>query len=296
MKLPDKILIYGLGLMGASISLTLQKSSPCTEISGIVKTEEEVEIGKGKKSADIIMTEEKFLQEANFNNYGMIIFALPVNLTIEKIKLLPRNYTGYITDICSVKNGIMEYVNEYFGKDHKYISSHPMTGSEETGLVHANSELYTNKLCIINIPENVEPGAVEYIQNFWRFIGMETYIMDVAEHDRIMAYVSHVPHILSSIMTNWVESCGEVRENTLQSDIPLAGGGFRDMVRIAGSNPEMWEAIINSNKNEIKIALEKFKLEIAKLLEVLEKEPEFGYWKDYFKKAKTARNSILKNQ
>ena len=293
MTFPDKILIYGLGMMGSSLSLALQKSSPCTEVTGIVKTEEEKKSGMERRSADKIITEEEFLRTGDFTEFSLIIIALPVDVAAGKMSLIPENFSGFITDMGSVKNDIIAAGESRFAN--RYISSHPMTGSEESGLENGNAGLFGDRLCILCETEVSHREALEYIENFWKKLGMIVYRMSPESHDNIMAYLSHVPHMLSSAMTRWAVSSADVQSHTSQSEVPLNGGGFRDMARIAGSNPAMWEAIIRANKRNITGALENFIAECNAMLKALDDDQE-GYWVEYFTASKNARNMILKKK
>jgi prephenate dehydrogenase len=139
------------------------------------------------------------------------------------------------------------------------------------------------------------PEAVEKITSFWKELGSHTVEIPPEDHDTILAYLSHSPHILSSLMVNWADNLDLIQKYNKHSPLPLSGGGFRDMSRIAGSNPEMWEAIIATNKNAICQSLKQFNKDLEVLIDKLE-NPEFtvGFWKQYFQNSKKARDRILK--
>ena len=282
--------------MGGSLSLAIKKTSFKGCITGIVRSMKSLEEAQKSKVADKLLLEEDFLKEKLWYEYDLIIFSLPVDLTCEKINLIPDDYPGYITDLGSTKKEILDTVSKKFLHKHNYFSSHPMTGSEHSGVAFAKEDLYKGKLCILTREKNTTDDSVLHIENFWKELGSITIEITAHDHDEILSYLSHSPHILSSLLVTWANSSPIVRSYTDKSPIPLSGGGFRDMSRIAGSNPEMWEAIISTNKKEILNSLKHFNSELEILISVLENSTHenSGYWKAYFEKSKKARNHILK--
>lgn len=288
------ILIYGMGLMGASLSLAIKSKKLQTKVTGVVRSEKSKKEGIKNKIADAIFLEEEFLESGNWNEFDLIVFSLPVDLTCDKIDRIPAGYTGYLTDLGSTKKSIIERVEKRFKKEHNYFSSHPMTGSEQSGLNFAREDLYENRLCILTAPKRVSLHAVEKMTNFWKSLGSITIEMNAKEHDEVLAYLSHSPHILSSLLVNWAYGNPHVKRKTIKSPVPLTGGGFRDMTRIAGSNPDMWNAIINTNKDAILKSLYEYRDGLELLIEKLETDKSNTFWKKYFQKSKKSRSAIFK--
>lgn len=282
--------------MGASLSLALRKYNSPWECTGVVRSKASQEEGTKLNIAKEILLEEEFLNSNSWDDYDLIVFSLPVDLTCDKINLIPDSYKGFITDLGSTKVKIIQAVEQKFGEEHLYYSSHPMAGSEHTGLAYAKEDLYDNRLCILTPPRRVAARAEEFITQFWKSINMNTIVIKADDHDQILAYLSHSPHILSSLLANWAEENSVVRDHNIRSPYPLTGGGFRDMTRIAGSNPEMWDAIINTNKAAIYHSLIDFRDRLNGLIAHLtsEKEPKDGFWKKYFQRSKVSRNKIMK--
>ncbi|TGL64556.1 prephenate dehydrogenase [Leptospira sarikeiensis] len=294
----SRILIYGLGMMGASLSLALRKKNSSAEIVGVVGSPTSKEKGIRLKSADQLFTAEEFLRSPDWESYDLIVFGVPVNTTVEVIQKLPSGFKGLLTDMGSTKLEIVQAVESVLTGEHRYISSHPMCGSEESGLEFGNADLYENRLCILTKPKGATNEAYAQIEGFWKFLGMSTTEIPAQDHDRILSYVSHVPHLISSLMTNWVWENGCVREFTEKSPLPLTGGGFRDMTRIAGSNPKMWSPIFGSNQEEIYKALIDYKERLDLLIAELkpEKPLDLGQWESFMEKSRKDRDAILKKQ
>ncbi len=291
-----KIAIYGLGLMGASLSLALKKNNVPSEVTGIVRSASSKKEGIALGIADTILLEQEFLDKDIWNNFDLIIFSLPVNLTCDKIRLVPSSYKGFLTDMGSTKMEIIKTVEEKFPDTHNYYSSHPMAGSEHSGLVHAKADLYEKRLCILTPPKLVSHVATVYITQFWSMLNMHTVVIDANSHDHILSYLSHTPHILSSLLVNWAAENTVIQKHTDISPVPLSGGGFRDMSRIAGSNPDMWDAIIQTNKQYILNSLLDYRNKLDVLIDKLQDTKDPSFWKDYFIHSKKNKDSILKMQ
>ena len=283
--------------MGASLALAIKKKDNSCRVTGIVRSEKSRLEGVSQKIADEIFVEDDFLKSNSWNKFDFIVFSLPVDLTCDKIDLIPENYKGYITDLGSTKQSIIQKIELKYRSAHNYYSSHPMAGSEQSGMNYAKVDLYENRLCILTEPKAVTKDAIQKITSFWKMIGSITIQMNAIEHVEVLSYLSHTPHILSSILVNWAYNNDKVRYYTEKSPIPITGGGFRDMTRIAGSNPEMWNAIINTNKSSIHDSLLEFRKEIDRLIDSLDSKSEKAdsdFWKKYFLSSKESRSQILK--
>jgi prephenate dehydrogenase len=292
----QNILVYGFGLMGGSLALALRKRNIQCTVTGVLRSEASLNEAKSLNMADKFFLEKEFLSANEWNKYDFIIFSLPVDLTCDKIYLIPDDYKGIITDLGSTKKKIIQAVENKFPNEHNYFSSHPMTGSEHSGAKYGSADLYEGKLCILTAPKNVSSDAREKVTEFWKILGSKVVEISSEEHDEILAYLSHSPHIIASLLTIWSSTNERVKKYTKLSPISLTGGGFRDMTRIAGSNPEMWEAIISTNRKSIHRSLKEFQQRLEELIEVFElgESEQIGFWKNYFEKAKIARNQVIK--
>nr|WP_232371681.1 prephenate dehydrogenase [Leptospira ainazelensis] len=284
--------------MGASLSLALKKKGIGSHVTGVVSSLKSKKLGELLKSADAVLTSEEFHSSKQWKDYDFIIFGVPVDLTVKLIAELPLDFTGVLTDLGSTKKEIIHAVEARFQNSHNYVSSHPMCGSEESGLESANVSLYEGRLCILTSPKNARPEIKENLESFWKSVGMDVIEIPAFEHDSILSYLSHSPHILSSIMADWAANQKIVKQYTDLSPIPLNGGGFRDMTRIAGSNPKMWAAIFNSNQDEIYRSLLDFRERLDIILEKLNPKNTLNpqEWEKFMETSRRSRDYILKNQ
>jgi prephenate dehydrogenase len=270
----QNILIYGLGLMGASLALTIKKQFPKTKIHAIVRSQESKLKIESMQIVHSVFIESEFLAQENpekfWGEYDLIVFGTPVHLIKKQLTHIPKNISAVITDMGSTKKTIIDAVASYYDgqSQHNYISSHPMCGSELAGAENAIDGLYQDKLCILTPLENSNKDALNRLRSFWEAMGMRTHVLDEVSHDRILAYLSHSPHILSSLMVTWADI--HVGDENKKSPQPIMGGGFRDMARIAGSNPEMWQAILSENRLSILDSLKEFGSLLEKTIHSLE--------------------------
>jgi len=262
------ILIFGMGLMGGSLSLAIKKKYPQVRITGVVRSESSKQTIQKKNISHSVLTESEFYNTHKFSDFDFVVFSTPVRSVIETIPKLPKLGNTIYTDLGSTKETILSAVNSHFDLPHHYISSHPMCGSEHSGPEAAKEDLYQDKLCIVTKPEKAKQETVDFVRNFWEAIGSWTLEMEGKEHDETLSYLSHLPHILSTMLVNVAIENNVTKKQVGNSAKPITGGGFRDMSRIAGSNPEMWLSIFEENRSHIYNSLNKYKTALEEMIEI----------------------------
>ncbi|EKJ87984.1 prephenate dehydrogenase [Leptospira meyeri] len=244
----SRVLIYGMGLMGGSLALSIRQKFPSTEISAVVRSEKSKSTILNKQLANFVFLQNEFLTP-NWSNYDLVVFSTPVESILKIIPTLPKSGDTIYIDLGSTKETIVSAVESYFGDlAHNYISTHPMCGSEQVGPEAAIEDLYVDKLCILTSPKSASNTSLEWVRSFWEKIGSWTLEMDSKSHDETLAYLSHLPHVISTLLVNVAGSNSTTKKEILESPKPITGGGFRDMSRIAGSNPDMWISIFKENQ------------------------------------------------
>lgn len=157
-----------------------------------------------------------------------------------------------VTDVGSVKGPVVAELEPLIASaGGRFIGSHPMAGSEQGGLANASADLFEGAACLITPTKKSDPAALESIDALWRSLGCRTHRLDPTAHDRAVAQISHLPHIVAAILT----------ESILGTDPDagkFAGGGFRDSTRIAGGSPDMWTEILLENRDAVRDALRQF--------------------------------------
>ncbi|TGN17698.1 prephenate dehydrogenase [Leptospira idonii] len=281
------ILIFGMGLMGGSLSLAIRKKIKTAKTTGVVRSEASKDVILKQNISDFVFLEEEFFQNRKFEEYDLVIFATPVHSVIHHIQNLNSHSQTIYTDLGSTKKTIIDAVHKKFSNEsHRYVSSHPMCGSEHSGPGAAKENLYEEKLCIVTSPNGLQSGIADEIRMFWEAIGCWTLDMEAKEHDETLAYLSHLPHLVSSLLVQTAIGNPVVNKQVSEAPRPITGGGFRDMSRIAGSNLEMWLSIFQENQNQIYESLKNLKSELEQVTEAfhpshpLDRDRITEFWKE----------------
>ena len=237
----------GFGLIGGSIARALKefvKETPTlTAYQYGDKPSRSLTLAKEDGVLDTITT---CLED--FSSCDMVFLCAPVQKNIEYISRLKDiiSPTCLLTDVGSVKRNIHEKVSA-LGLDHCFIGGHPMTGSEKTGYEHSGTLLLENAYYILTPTAKSRPEDLEFYTGLVKTMGAIPITLDPAEHDKITAAISHVPHIIAAQLVNLIQNSGSLEPKMRL----LAAGGFKDITRIASSSPEIWENICMSNKESI---------------------------------------------
>ena len=253
-----KCSIIGLGLMGGSFGLATREYFD--EIVGIdhnkTHQKQALELGLVDKIGS--------LEDIKKSDY--VILAIPVRGIIALLKEISKmelKKDAVIIDFGSTKESIVNECPENIRKN--LVASHPMAGTEYSGPMAAIADLYTNKVMVVcNIEDSGEIQRKKALDLFEE-LKMNIKFMDAKEHDRHAAFISHMPHIVSFSLANAV-----VKQEDKNNILALAAGGFRDMSRLAKSNPHMWNDIFKENKKNLLDSIEAFKDELKKAKDMIE--------------------------
>jgi len=249
----ETIGIVGLGLMGGSLSLGLQQYSNRFRFIGLdhnpKHTQEALELG----IVDEIVETLEDLKECD-----IIILTVPVDGIIALSQEFGVvNPMCTIIDLGSTKAKISNAIPATLRPN--FVTAHPMTGTEKFGPSAAFATLYQNKVVVVCDIQMSGSHQQSIAKTLFEMLEMRVIYMDAFEHDRHAAYISHMPHALSYALANAV-----MKQEDVQSILALAGGGFRDMSRIAKSSPHMWEDIFRQNRTNMIEAIESFEQELKK--------------------------------
>lgn len=258
------VAILGPGLMGGSLLLDLADHEGAA-VSIWTRREETVEdlreaLPGGQVSTDL----SKVVSGA-----GLIVLATPVEAMGEmarRLKALPVFAEGegvVVTDVGSVKESVVMELGRIFeGTGIRFVGSHPMAGSEEAGFSAARRGLYQGAPCVLTPVEGDAEEDVELVAGFWRELGCRIHVMSPVDHDRRIALISHLPHLVASLIV----------EASLGLDAEaagVAGSGFRDTTRVAAGDPDLWMGIFRQNREAVVEALEQFHSKTSEVLAFL---------------------------
>ncbi len=235
MKIFAKAVIVGTGLIGGSIGLMLKKKKLCRRVVGVSLHKESLAAAKKIGAVDIGSLSLEVVRGAD-----LVILAMPVSAIIN---LAPKisGFAGkdcLVFDVGSTKAGI---VNKLSGLFPHFVGTHPLAGSEKRGIKHALPDLFHNSLCIITPAKNTDQAAVSKVIKLWRILGAKTLLMNPAEHDRVLGFISHLPHLAAFSLINSIPD----------AYLKLSPASLKETTRIAASDSELWADIILDNKANI---------------------------------------------
>lgn len=281
----NKILIFGVGLIGGSIALKAKDLRLCKEIVGISRSNG-TDLSPFVKSGMLDRASSNYQSE--IQSADLIVLATPVaqiEITLEKIyPLLTAN--TLITDVGSTKTNINQAAKVFLKEKYsQFIGSHPIAGSEKHGPQSAMADLFENKNIIITPHTQSKKEDINKIENFWKKLGGITSIMDANLHDEIFSTVSHLPHLLAFSLVNLIND-----KKNKETMLEHAASGFRDFSRIAGSSAEMWRDICLANKDAILTDLELYKKEIEALSNLIKNNHHEDLLNYFLKASKTRQN------
>ncbi len=253
--------IVGLGLMGGSFALALKQTPLPYHFIGLDHNAKHCEEALSLGLVDEVVDSLDAIATCD-----IIILTIPVDGIIAVAKEIePKNPKCTIIDFGSTKAKISESIPAH--KRHHFVTAHPMTGTEKFGPTAALPNLYENKVVVLCDMEKSGQVQQKRAKKLFIEIGMKLVFMDAKAHDRHAAFISHMPHALSYALANAV-----MRQEDPESIVALAGGGFRDMSRIAKSNPGMWEDIFRQNQSNLIEAIEAFETELKQCKNMVENE------------------------
>ncbi len=277
-----RIAILGSGLLGGSIALAVQSRLSSVEVSLWGRSQKSVQ----EAGAQGIRKATTNLLDA-VSGADLIILAIPVGAMLEVLDRVTQicNLEGVIvTDVGSVKLTPREDLKVTIKEAGAlYIGSHPMAGSEQAGVSAAKEDLFDGAACVLTNDFKHPESDVEKLTDFWESIGCQCYLTTAEEHDRVMARISHMPHLLASI--------GALVGLKYPEDGKFAGNGMRDTTRIASGHPAMWAEILLSNREALKKPIEEAIDHLREMLALLGDSSEESVT-EFLAKAKQLRDTL----
>ena len=281
------IYIAGLGLIGASMALGIKRDHPDYEILGY---------NRSQASRDIAL-ERGMIDRAtdNFASFApladVIILTLPIKQTIaflQELATLRLKEGVIISDAGSTKSAIVATAEKCFAdKPVRFVGAHPMAGSHKTGAASADVNLFENAYYIFTPSSLTTQDTLEEMKGLLSGLHARFIEIDATEHDRVTSQISHFPHILASGLMEQTASYAEEHEMARR----FAAGGFRDMTRIAESEPGMWTSILLSNRETIIERIEDFKGRLDEIEQAISKGDENQIW-NFFNQAREQRQAM----
>lgn len=280
-----RITIMGLGVMGGSMALGLKSKGFQGEIIGWDRSPKTINQAKTAGAVDRGYQDPRLA----LKDTELVVLATPVGTygdILEKIApfLSPRMM---VTDVGSVKGYVEKVIKDSLPENIPFIGGHPMAGSEQSGFTAADAELYQGATYFLTPGPRTPAGTLEKIKNFVKALGAEPVVINIKEHDEIVARISHIPQLSAVLLTSMLQ--GEEHQRSRS----FVGGGFKDSTRIASGNPRMWKDIFLLNKEEVLSGIETLE-ELLKAFKSHLKEGEEEKILQRLEGAKTLRDEISK--
>ncbi len=259
-RLFERVTIAGVGLIGGSLALAARAAGLIGEVTGY-----------GRSEANLVTALHRGIIDRYALNAldavrgaDLLLLAVPVRAipTLARACAPALRPGALVSDAGRVKESVVREVEAVLPAGVQFVGAHPIAGTEESGAAAAFAELFHGHRCIITPGRSAAPEAVRKVRALWEGVGMRVDEMDAARHDRVLAWVSHLPHALAfSAVSAVLDADGALQE--------FAGSSFRDLTRVAGSSTEMWRDIFLANAPHIDAALATFGAALAELRQAI---------------------------
>ena len=250
----DRLCLLGVGLIGSSIArVAKQRGDIARTIVAHAKTPRTLDRVRELGIADVMETDPaKAVQGAD-----CVIFCVPVGAYADLMtKVAPHLKPGaIITDVGSTKSSVVRDLGPLVPQGVHLVPAHPMAGTEYSGPDAGFATLFEGRYCMLTPLPGSDPEAVEAVKEFWRRCGSMVETLDPATHDKIVAIVSHLPHLIAFTICSTAD---DLAEETKEAVLKFAAGGFRDFTRIAASDPTMWRDVFLNNREALLEMLARF--------------------------------------
>ena len=265
-RIADRLVVAGVGLIGGSLAAALKARGAVGEVVGIGRTRENLRVAKQRGIIDRIATDPiEAVRDAD-----VLVVATPVAAIAPLIASLAHALPAraVITDAGSVKGPVVAAVERALGRGAaRFCGSHPIAGTEHSGAAAARTDLLTGARCILTPTPRTAAATRRHVRTLWEAAGMRVEEMSASLHDRMLARVSHLPHVVAYALVNAVADAERDGGRRL---LGYAGGGFGDGTRVAASSPEMWRDICLANRDEVLRAIDDFVPALARLRDAIE--------------------------
>jgi cyclohexadieny/prephenate dehydrogenase len=283
----DRIALVGIGLIGSSLARVIRREGLARHIA--ISTRSPATLARAEELGlgDSYSTDAKeAVRDAN-----LVIVSVPVGSSgAVAQEIAPALRPGAIvTDVGSTKGSVIAQMQPHIPAGVHFIPGHPLAGTEKSGPDAGFADLFQNRWCIFTPLPDTDPAALDKLAAFWRACGSNIDTMDAAHHDKVLAIVSHLPHIIAYNIVGTADDLEAVTESEV---IKYSASGFRDFTRLAASDPTMWRDVCLHNKDAILEMLARFSEDLAFLQRAIrwgDGEKLF----DLFTRTRAVRRSII---
>ena len=255
--------VIGCGLMGGSFALALKRAGLVRRVVGYSKSPSTTELARRMGVIDVA-AESALLAVSGSD---LVLIAVPVAATEATFKAMQHGIKDgmLVMDVGSTKRDVVDTARRVLRQQiASFVPAHPIAGSEQAGVAHADGALYNGRQVILTPLPQTQPELVRKATDVWTAIGAQVLRMAPEDHDAAFGAVSHLPHLLAFAYFSAVANHPSGRDF-----LSLAGPGFRDFTRIAASDPAVWRDILLANREEVLKHSQRFRVTLDALEHVM---------------------------
>jgi len=274
-KLFNKVAIVGTGLVGGSMALAIKKKRLANEVIGVSRHKKTLFTAKKNGIIDRGSQDFDIIKDAD-----LVVLAAPVNTILNLAKPISKIVKPgcIVTDVGSTKRQIVSNLQMVFPG---YVGSHPLAGSEKRGVDNAEAGIFCGTLCILTPTGKTDKRALEKIKKLWNALGARVLLLPADSHDKILSFVSHLPHVVAFSLISIVPG----------KYLKFAASGLKDATRIASSDSQLWSDIFLSNPKNISTAISLFQDVLSRVKTAIDKKDR-KLLVSILKEAKKKRESL----
>lgn len=283
----DRIALIGIGLIGSSIARDVKALGLAKEVVVSTRSAETL-----KRAEELDLGTSYALSAADaVEGADLVIVSVPVGAS----EAVARQIAPYlkpgaiVTDVGSTKASVIAQMAPHMPKSVHFIPGHPLAGTEKSGPDAGFTGLFQGRWCIFTPLPGTDAAALAKLKAFWEALGSKIDEMDPQHHDKVLAIVSHLPHIIAY---NIVGTADDLETVTQSEVIKYSASGFRDFTRLAASDPTMWRDVCLHNKDAILEMLARFSEDLAYLQRAI-RWGEGDKLFELFTRTRAVRRSII---
>ena len=283
----DKITLIGIGLIGSSIARAVKAKGLAKTVTISSRSQETLDRAQQLElGTDYVHDAGKAVEGAD-----LVIVSVPVGASGKVAEEIAPHLkpSAIVTDVGSTKASVVAQMLPHIPKGVHFIPGHPLAGTEHSGPDAGFAELFQGRWCILTPVHGTDKDAKRKLAAFWEALGSKVDEMDTEHHDKVLAIVSHLPHIIAYNIVGTADDLETVTESEV---IKYSASGFRDFTRLAASDPTMWRDVCLHNKDAILEMLSRFSEDLAYLQRAIrwgDGEKLF----DLFTRTRAIRRSII---
>lgn len=258
----QRLTIIGLGLLGGSIGLAVRKRLSGCRITGCAHRDKSL-IEAQKRGAVDDWTLDLGVAVGDAD---LVVLCMPVSqIPGWTERLSPHLKRGaIITDVGSTKQAIVDAGERWVRPPAHFVGSHPMAGSEKTGVAVARADLFQGATCIVTRTAQTDASSADVVERFWQALGCRVVRHSPSDHDRLVALISHLPHAAAAALVAVQDA----------ASLDLHGKGFLDSTRIAAGDPELWRDIFTDNRDNVLGAIDRLIEELSRVRTQVANDPK----------------------